>query len=144
MTHNDIEDKIITEIKTNMTYVRTVETYAGQLEGKIEEMAITFPAAYVVYAGSSFEWVDGPNYNEICEFSVLVCAKNLKGNAAMRKDTHGCYEMIADIKTNLINKTFGLAMEKLKILRVSLIYISQSVTIYGIDFQTNFDTTFNW
>jgi len=144
MTTEDIEDKIITEIKTQMTYVKTVETYAGQLEGKIEELPIQYPAVYVAYAGSSFEWVDGPNYNEICEFSVMVCVKNLKSQEAMRKATNGAYDLIEAVKANLINKTFGLAMEKLKILRVSLIGITKSVSIYGVDFQANFDTTFNW
>jgi phage gp37-like protein len=144
MNFKDIEDKIISEIKTQLTYVRTVETYAGQLDGKIDELPIIYPAAFVSYAGSTYDWVDGPNYNEICEFSILVCAKNLRGNEAIRKDTYGCYQLIEGVKTNLINKTFGLAIERLKILRVQLVYISKTVAIYGVDFQTNFDTTFNW
>ncbi len=144
MTFEDIEDKIIAEVKTEMTYVKTVETYAGQLDQEIEKLPIIFPAIFVAYAGSTYEWVDGPNHNEICEFSILVAAKNLRGKEAIRKDDSGCYQMITDVLLKLTNKTFGLQIEKLKPLRVTLIFISKSTAIYGIDFQTNFDTTFNW
>lgn len=144
MNFEDIEDKIIEEIKGNMLYVKTVETYAGQLEQEIKKLPIIFPAVFVAYAGSTLVWVDGPNHNEICEFSILVAAKNLRGSKAVRKDDYGCYQMIVDVLTYLTNKKFDLDIEKLRPLRVSMIYISKSVAIYGIDFQTNFDTTFSW
>jgi len=145
MTFEDIEDKIITEIKTRMPYVRTVETYAGQLEQNIDSLTIPFPAAFVVYGGSALKWVDGPNHNEASSFSVFVAAKNLRGQSAARKDdTAGCYKMITDVLTYLTNQSFGLGMEKLTPVKVSLLYISQTVAIYSIDFETNFDTTFNW
>ncbi|MFZ5998054.1 MAG: phage protein Gp37, partial [Nitrospirota bacterium] len=70
MTFEDIEDKIIADLKT--LAFKTVETYAGQLEQDIESLPIMFPAAYVIYGGSDFEWVDGPNHNESCEFTVLI------------------------------------------------------------------------
>ncbi|MBI5410172.1 MAG: DUF1834 family protein [Nitrospirae bacterium] len=144
MTTEDIEDKIITEIKTQMTYVKTVETYAGQLEGEIDKLPIIYPANYVSYVVSDFEWIDGPNWKETCQFSVLVCSKNLKGNEALRKANYGCYQMIEDLKTNLINETFSLAIEKLQIVRVQLLFITKTVAVYGVDFQTSFDMTFNW
>ena len=143
MTFKDIEDKIITELNT-LSYVKTVETYAGQLEEEIEKALIQFPAMFVVYAGSEYAWVDGPNHNEICEFSILVAAKNLRGQESARKDDYGCYQMIYDVLAKLTNRTFGLEIEKLSPLRVTLVFISKTVAIYGIDFQTNFDTTFNW
>jgi phage gp37-like protein len=144
MVFEDIEDQIITKLK-ELTYLKTVETYAGQLEeGEIKKFLVNFPAVLVAYSGSNYEWIDGPNYNEACDFSVLVCAKNVRGNKAIRKAAAGCYQMIEDVKAKLINQTFGLEIEKLKILRVQLVGISQTTAIYGIDFQTNFDTTFNW
>src|SRR4030067_3517742 len=138
MTFEDIEDKIITELKTQLTYVKTIETYAGQLEQEIEKLPIIFPALFVAYAGSNYEWVDGPNHNETCEFSILAAAKNLRGQASARKDDYGCYQMITDVLAKLTNNKFGLEIEKLKPLRVTLVFISKSVAIYGIDFQTNF------
>lgn len=142
MTFEDIEDQIITKLK-ELTYLKTVETYAGQLEGEINKLPGSFPAALVAYSGSNYGWIDGPNYNEVCDFSVLVCAKNARGNAAIRKNAAGCYQMIEDVKAKLINQDFGLVIEKLTILRVQLVYISQTTAIYGIDFRTNFDQEFS-
>jgi len=144
MTFEDIEDKIIQEITTNLTYIKTVETYAGQLEQEIKTLPIKFPAVFVVYAGSTYQWVDGPNHQEICKFTILVVAQNLRGQKSARKDTYGCYQMINDVLNTLTNKTFSLDIEKLKPVRVDLIYVSASIAIYGIDFETSFDTTFTW
>jgi|Deesub1362A_J573_1020465.scaffolds.fasta_scaffold00740_18 phage gp37-like protein len=149
MNFEYIEDSIIDALKTAMPYLRTVETYAGQLEDEIERLPVRFPAAYVVYGGSSFNWIDGPNHQETVEFSVLVAAKNLRGNRAVRKggsapDDRGAYDLINDVLAALTNKTFGLEIERLKPLRVSLVFISRVIAVYGIDFQTSFDRTHEW
>jgi phage gp37-like protein len=144
MNFEDIEDKIINEIKTQITSFKTIETYAGQLEQDLDMLPIQFPAAYVVYGGSDYEWIDGPNHNETCTFSILVAAKSLRGQKSVRKDDNGAYQMVNLILQALINKNFGLSMERLKPVKVSLVFISKTAAIYGVDFQTNFDTTFNW
>ena len=145
MTFEDVEDKIIAEIKAKMGYVRTIETYAGQLEGEIAKIPAKFPAAFVVYGGSSLEWIDGPNHNDKPKFKVLVAAKDLRGQKSARKDDNkGCYRMINDVLTHLTNQTFGLAMEKLTPVSVMPVFITKTIAVYGIDFETNFDTTFSW
>lgn len=142
MDFESIEDGIIAELKSKLPYVRSVEPYAGQLEADIEKLPISFPAIFVAYGESALEWVDGPNFNEVPRFSVLVAAKNLKGNKAVRKDDGGCYQMIKDVLKTLTNNKLNLEMEKLQPVRVSLVFISKSIAIYGVDFQTNFDTTY--
>ncbi len=143
MTFEDIEDKIIAEIKDNVTYVKTIETYAGQLEQNIKQLTIPLPAAFIVYGGSTFTWIDGPNHNEEVVFSVLVASKNVRGEKRARKAAYGCYQMINDVLVVLTNQTFDLQIEKLVPIRTSLVHVSKTIVIYGIDFKTNFDTTFN-
>ncbi len=144
MNFEDVEDKVLDELKGQITYAKTIGTYAGQLAEDIEEALGIFPAIFIVYAGSDLEWVDGPNYNEKCIFTVFVAAKNLRGQVTTRKGDHGCYEMIKDVLATLTNKTFGLEMERLTPLKVENIYISKTMAAYGIDFQTKFDTTYSW
>jgi phage gp37-like protein len=140
----DVEDAIKTAIETDLTYVKTVETYAGQLEGEIEKLTIPFPAVFVSYAGSAFDWVDGQNFNDAPVFSVIVAAKDLRGNADLRKGPNGCYQMIKDVLTSVANQRFGLtAMQPMKPVKVSLIFISKTMAAYGIDFGTDFDTDFS-
>jgi len=147
MDFEQIEDKIITELKAQIAYLRTVETYAGQIESELASMTGRFPACYVVYGGSSFDWVDGPNHQETVEFSVLVCAKNLRGNEELRKGgpvaaEYGAYDLVKAVLASLTNKDFGLDMEFLTPQKASLVFISRTVAVYGIDFKTAFDKTY--
>ena len=143
MDFEQIEDAILAALKAQMSYVRTCETYAGQLEAEIDKLVINFPAVFVSYTGSDLDCIDNAsNFNEAVGFSILVAAKNLKGKTAARKDAYGCYQMIREVLTVLTNKNLGLNIEKLKPTKVSLLYISTTMAIYGIDFQTNFDDTY--
>lgn len=141
MDFEQIENAIVDELKANIPYARTIETYAGQLETDIELLPIQFPACYVMYGGSQLQWVDGQaNYNETDTFTILAAAKNLKGNEAMRKDAAiGCYRLVKDVLAQITNKKFGLDIEKMRPTEVRLMHVSKITAIYGIEFQTNFD-----
>ena len=139
MDFEQIENAIVNQLKASIAYVKTIETYAGQLEADIEKLPIQFPAIYTVYAGSQLDWVDGPTYNEICSFSIIVLAKNLRGKEALRKDAQSCYQMIQDVLAAVANKNFSLDIEKMKPVSVSLLFVSGIAAAYTIEFQTNFD-----
>lgn len=149
MDFEQIEDRIIETLRAELSYLRTVETYAGQLEEEIGKLPVLFPSAYVVYGGSTINRVDGPTHQETVEFSVLVAAKDMRGKEALRKGSpapngHGVYGMVKDVLKALTNEDFGLDMEKLRPLRVSPVFIGKTVAIYGIDFQSSFDCTYEW
>ena len=139
MDFEQVENRIVATLKANIPYAKTVETYAGQLESNIEELPISFPAIYIMYAGSNFEWVDGRSQCELCTFGVVVVAKNLKGKEALRKDVQGCYQMIKDVLVNITNKKFGLDIALMKPVGVSLLFVSKIIAAYNIEFQTSFD-----
>jgi phage gp37-like protein len=144
MNFETIEDKIIEKLKAGLPHLKTCETYAGQMEGEIERMPVRFPAVYVVYGGSTFEEIDGPNHREIVGFSIMACAKDLRGNEAIRKEEGGAYGLVNDVLEKLTNENFGLDIEKLRPVKVSLVFISKIMAVYGIDFQTGFDKEFEW
>lgn len=141
MDFEQIEDKIILQIKSSLTYARTVETYAGQMDADIEKLPMIYPAVLVAYGGSKMDWIDNQNFNESCTFTIFACAKNLKGSKEARK-TDGCYKMLKDILTALTNKNLGLDIERLTPLQVSFVYVSKTIAVYSIDFQAGFDNTY--
>jgi len=143
VTFEQIEDAVMARIKTEMPYVKTVETYAGQLEGEIEKLAIPFPAVFVVYGGSDYQWVDGKSFNDAPGLSVIIAAKDLRGSEDLRKGQYGCYRMIRDVLKTVASQTFGFDIWPMKPVKVSLILISRIMAAYGIDFQTGFDTEFD-
>jgi hypothetical protein len=78
------------------------------------------------------------------DFSVLVAAKDLRGSEEARKKSQGAYDLVKDVLAALTNKNFGLDIERLRPVRVSLVYIGRGVAVYGMDFQTSFDATYQW
>lgn len=142
MDFEQIEDAIISRIKEQLGYVRTCETWAGQLLGEIDKLTVTFPAAFVSYGGSKFSWVDSVTFNEAAEFQILLAAKDLRGQEAARKDDRGCYQMVADIMTALANQNLGLDIERLKPVSVDMIGVTKTLAVYGVKFQTGFDNTY--
>lgn len=144
MEFEQIEDRIIEELKKRVSYLETVETYAGQLQGEIASLPVKLPAAFVIYGGSEFEPVDGPNHREQPTFSVALCASNLRGRAEGRKDDKGAYDLVKDALRALTNKDFGLDIERLRPVRVQLLIANETMTMYGIDLMAGFDTTYEW
>lgn len=145
VTIPDIEDAIISAIKNNIPAIKTVETWAGQIEDEIGKLPVTLPAAYVAYGGSAFSPVDGPSHRERAEFTVIVAARNMRGGEAARKDAGGAYELIQSVLEALSNEDFGYAgIERMAPVRVSLIRSSRAMAVYGIGFRTAFDTQYSW
>ena len=142
MDFTDIETAIKARITAQLTYAKLVETYAGQLEAEMDKLPIAFPAVFVAYGGSTLDWVDGRSFNDTPVISVIVASKDLRGPKDLRGGEYGCYRMIKDILAAISNETFSLEILPMKPVKVSLIFISRTMAAYGIDFQTNFDTSF--
>lgn len=139
-----VEDGIIEALRAGLTYLRTVETYAGQLEDELGMLPDGLPAAYVVYGGSAYEWVDGPTHAEAVEFSVIVVAGALRSRQAARKDGHGAYSALGDVARALTNKTLGLSIERLRPRRAALLFVNGTAAAYEIVFGTSFDGTYDY
>jgi phage gp37-like protein len=143
MDFTDIEDRIKDRIRTSMPYVKVVETYAGQLGEDLERLPVPFPAVFVAYGGSAYEWVDGRSFNDAPTFSIIVAARDVRGSKELRQGEYGCYRMIKDVLSAAANQTLGLDMWPLKPLRTSLLFLSKTMAAYGIDFRTSFDKAVN-
>jgi hypothetical protein len=102
---------------------------------------VRFPAAFVVYSGSQFRWVDGPSHAETAEFGVLVCTKNARSAADGRE---AAYALVKDVLGVLANEDFGLPMERLRPVSTTLVFTNSLITVYEIGLQTAFDTEFAW
>ena len=147
MTFADIENGIISTLKAQLTYLKACETYAGQLGKEIAELPKGFPAAYVAYQGSQFQWVDGENWQELPTFRVLVAARSLRITSGINKDVRenagtGAYRIVTDVLNTLTNQTFGLDIYKLRPVKTELAVITKTTAVYGIEFMTMFDTSY--
>lgn len=143
MDFEQVEDAILEKVRQKMDYVQTCETYAGQLEGDLDELVINCPAVFVVFNGAPLEKLDNINYNEKPTFSILLVSEDVRGNAALRKDTDtGCYRMIKDCLSALANNKLDLDIEALTPGRMYLSFITKRHACYGLTFGTDFDTQY--
>lgn len=134
---------IIEKLKDGVPELKAVETYTGQVEGDIERTPLRSPSAFVVYGGSKYKWQDGPNYEEAPAFSVLLVVKSLKAeNSPQGPD--GAYTLIKDIIASLTNSRPIADMEMLQPVSSRLVFQGSGIFVYGIEFKTNFETTYQW
>jgi len=138
MDFETIEKKIIATLRSDVSALRTVEGYAGQLEGEIETLPVRFPAAFVVYGGSEYEPLDGPGFREVVDFTVLLCSRN------PRRSGSPMYDLATEVRTALANRTLGLEIERLTPVRVSLLAAEGQTAIYALEFRSGFDTTYEY
>ena len=135
MTYQDIEDKIIARLKSEVPELKDVEPYAGQLEEEIKHLAVRLPAAFVVHDASTFEWIDGSSYNQAAEVDVLI---------AQRVDPRkGADKAVVESATEaLVHQDLGLQMERLMPVRQELVFTNKLIEVRGIRFRTSFDREF--
>lgn len=140
MDFETIEDAVIAEIKAQVAYLKTVETYAGQLERDIETTPLRFPAAYVSYGGSGFSPGDvgSSGHEETVDFSVFICARHLGGQDKARKEAQGAYDIVKDVLAALSDNTLGLDIEPITPMRASLLFSGHETAVYEVSFATKF------
>ena len=139
MDFSDIEDRVKERIRAAMPYVKLVETYAGRLEEDLEKLSVPFPAVFVAYGGSSYDWVDSRSFSDAPVFSIIVAAKDLRGSGKLRQGEYGCYRMIKDVVAAIANETFDLDIFPMRPVKTSLLVISKTMAAYSIEFRTSFD-----
>ena len=140
-----IEDAIIDAIRnaSDMSYLATCEHYAGQgfAEEDLRELSVNFPAVFVILAEMPVEKIDEINYNLQPLFRVLAAAENHMGRDDAKK---AAYAIVKDVLAVITNNTFGLAIESLTLRSVQLVYIDNYRAVYGLEFQTDFDATYDY
>ena len=148
MDISTIENAIKSALASAVPALKSVTTYAGELEQKLGTMPTRLPAAYVVYGGSNFSPVDGSLHNERIRISVLIAARSLRGSEAARHGVQtptpeqGAYELVDATLAALANKTLSLSIEPLRPTSVELIMADNNIAIYSAEFETSADVQY--
>lgn len=133
-----IEDAIIEHLLQTMPVLKTVESYAGQLEEELIKLKPKFPAAFVSYAGSELTRDGYGSTEDAAIFTVLFGASDRRGDKS-RKGVNGAVELSRAGLKNLRDQTLKLDITALTPQRLRLVYNDKGMTVYGIDFATTFN-----
>jgi phage gp37-like protein len=124
----EIEDAMISAIKgaTALQYLKSCESYAGQLDDDLGNVIRAFPAVWVTFGGSGKPVRHGANLWKFpCTFAVMHGARNIRNEKAARQGTPGevgTYQMLEHTRTLLLNQDLGLQIAELQPGPVKVIY----------------------
>lgn len=139
-----IEDSIITAIKADPTmsgYLKTCESYQGQLEEDLKLLPRLFPAAFVMFQSSDYRPLSNEEQEADFLFSILVVSQTYRGNVAARTGAPGLvgvYTMLKDLRILLVGKTFGLPdFPPLLAIREEALLNTTALTVYDAQYKTS-------
>ena len=84
----DIETGLLAAIQADETlsgYLRTLESYSGQLEHDLGHLPWRFPAVFVMFSGAQYKPLTQFEEEADFTFSLLCVAQTLRGNATARR-----------------------------------------------------------
>lgn len=138
-TFEQMEDGIIQALRLGVPELKSIETYAGQLDGdELGRLPVRFPAAFVVYGGSEYEPVDGPTFGEEAAFTVVLCASDARGRH------EGAYALVTAALDALVGRIPAEGAGRLRPRRTSLMYTNRQVTAYAVEFTAWADQAFTF
>ena len=148
-----IENAIVAQLKAApLPYLRTLATYGGEIDGDFAQMARQMPAIWIACKG---EGVGKPRdttrrrWEIPVSFLVLCAARNLRNEAVTRQGFNagaaleiGTYQMLADVRSLLLQQKLGLPIEPLAPGRVRTLFSgklqSQALSIYSQEWLTSY------
>ncbi len=138
-----IEDLVLTAVKAAPlnTYCKTFERYDGQFDVEdVEKLRGAFPAVFVAYTGDRLaESTPLARYVMDMGVSVIVAARNLRGNFEAKTDSAGAYQMLEDVKSLLHLNSLGQPdIAGLVLLRRAPLINTRTLAVFGLDFKLEF------
>lgn len=136
-TIKEIEDAILAALAGQMgSYVKTIESYQGQLEADLGEFAWRLPASLVMLRATSTEKPAAHSYDLNLVFTIIVADRNLRGNIEGRRGSTGAYQMLEDVRLALWDQDLGLEINPLMLLKEEALINNRQVAVFGADYQT--------
>lgn len=142
-TINEIEALVLEKLNVAPlnTYCKKFERYDGQFDiADIKQFTGALPSVFVAYAGDRFvESTPLIRYIDEMNISVIVVAKNLRGNFEAKTESGGAYQMLEDVKSilhlNALGKPdiVGMVLKR----RVPLLN-TRTLAAFGLDFTLQF------
>lgn len=114
----EIENGMVSTIKNavGLAYLKTAASYAGELDGGLNEVVRAYPAVWVTFAGCAKPAKTGANTWKVpATFVVMVAARNVHAEKSARLGTVnevGAYQILKDVRALLLNQDLGLAIER--------------------------------
>jgi len=144
MNIETIEDTLISLIKQNMNYLKTVDIYQGELdEDDIKSVVKRFPAVLIYMEAAKYSVRSAHLRWQKVTITFLVCDKNLRNRKQSRRGSTtnpGTYSILKDLFDLIFNSDLGLTgqIHPLDIEMEDAITNRKGASIYAATYKTQF------
>ena len=136
-TWNTLEDAVLAALTTQLgSWVKTLTTYQGNLLSDLKKEAWRLPAVLVMLRQSRGDQVTTGSFDLRLDFTVLVVARQLRGEAAGRRDEGGVYEILEGVRQALWNQDLGLEVLPFFLVQEEPLLTTREFTVYAAHYRT--------
>lgn len=133
-----VEDEALAALTSQLgAAVKTVGSYQGDWRRALREETWRLPAVLVVLTRSRAEQVGVASFDLTLDFQVLVVVRQLRGEAAGRREAGGAYELLAGVREALWHRDLGLEATPLALVREEPLLNDGEFTVYAAHYRTS-------
>jgi phage gp37-like protein len=137
---SEIEDAVISQIKSQMPYLKTVDALANLLADDSPDYAIIAPAVFVAYGSGSYRRVGTSSvFDRDMKVNVVIVQRNFIGQKRLLHGdaiNRGIYDILEDVRAALTDQTCGLSIFPLTPVDDQGLEATRDVVVWGLSFHT--------
>jgi phage gp37-like protein len=143
-----IEDAMIARFKATLTYLKSVESYAGQLDDETFDSVRVMPALWIAFAGlGTPKQLGADRFLTPATFAVMCCVRSVRGEKTARRGGAapgdvGVYHIMRDVRQLLLMQDLGLAIEHFRPGPMKTIFNTKlkngGLAVYSYEWHTKF------
>jgi phage gp37-like protein len=132
-----VEDAVVAALKAELDdRVKTLATYQGDWLADLQRQDWRYPAVMVRLRQGRGEQVTLGSYDLKLELTVLVVVRQLRGEAAGRREAGGVYDLLAGVRRALWHQDLGLDLQPLNLIKEEPLLSNQEFSVYAAHYGT--------
>ena len=132
-----VEDAVVAALARELDgQVGTLATFQGDWLADLQREERRLPAVLVQMRRSRGEQVSLGSFDLNLEFTILVVVRQLRGEAAGRRDPGGIYQILAGVRTALWHQDLGLDLQPLNLIREEPLLSNKEFSVYAAHYDT--------
>ena len=132
-----LEDAVLAALQARIgNLVNTLESYQGDWRTDLQNEGWRLPAVLVMLSDLRSEAAALRSYDLTLDLTVLVVVRQLRGQAAGRRQEGGVYQLLAGCRQALWHRDLGLEILPLALVREEPLLNNREFSVYAAQYRT--------
>jgi phage gp37-like protein len=138
LTWSVVEEALLTALQAELgSLVQTVASYQGNWLQDLQHQARRLPAVLVSLRQTRGEQVAVRSSDLILDFIVLVAVRPLRGEAEVRVQEGGVYQILEGVRRALWHQDLGLEITPFSLEKEEPWHTTRELAVYGAEYRTS-------